>query len=241
MRVIPVIDLLGGQVVRAIGGRRHEYRPIESPLCRDAQPATVARAFVETFGFDTVYIADLDAITGREPDLVSYKAIADCGVELWIDAGVQDLNRAYERVIVGLESIDGPDEISQLVATIGADRCIFSLDLRDGRPLTSAWQSYTPEQIAKVAFDAGVRAFIVLDLAQVGGFGGAQTESLCRRLREMMPDVELYAGGGVRDVNDLLALASAGCDGAPVASALHDGRITVENLAAIKRVFSRDA
>jgi phosphoribosylformimino-5-aminoimidazole carboxamide ribotide isomerase len=241
MRVIPVIDLLGGQVVRAIGGRRHEYRPIESSLCRDAQPANIARTFVENFGFDTVYVADLDAITGREPDLTSYKSIADCGLRLWIDAGVQDLNRTYERVIIGLESIDDPDEIAPLVETIDADRCIFSLDLRDGRPLTSAWKNYRPDQIAKVAFDAGVRAFIVLDLAQVGGFGGAQTESLCRRLRDAMPHIELFAGGGVRDVNDLLALANAGCDGAIVASALHDGRITVEDLMTLERLFSRDA
>ena len=44
------------------------------------------------------------------------------------------------------------------------------------------------------------------------------------------PDVELVAGGGIRGVEDLLRLAEAGCDAVLVASALHDGRITIEDL-----------
>ena len=32
MEVIPVIDLLGGQVVRGVAGRRDEYRPIVSQI-----------------------------------------------------------------------------------------------------------------------------------------------------------------------------------------------------------------
>ena len=33
-RVIPVIDVLAGQAVRAVRGRRSEYRPLESVLIR---------------------------------------------------------------------------------------------------------------------------------------------------------------------------------------------------------------
>src|SRR5437660_464634 len=32
MRVLPVLDLLGGQVVRGVGGQRHQYRPVVSRL-----------------------------------------------------------------------------------------------------------------------------------------------------------------------------------------------------------------
>ena len=32
MRVLPFLDLKGGQVVRGIAGRRSEYVPIRSPL-----------------------------------------------------------------------------------------------------------------------------------------------------------------------------------------------------------------
>ena len=41
---------------------------------------------------------------------------------------------------------------------------------------------------------------------------------------------EVYAAGGVRDAADLRALAAAGIAGALVASSLHNGRITAEDL-----------
>ena len=43
MKILPVIDLMQGCVVRGIGGRREEYRPIESRLARDSRPVSVGR------------------------------------------------------------------------------------------------------------------------------------------------------------------------------------------------------
>jgi phosphoribosylformimino-5-aminoimidazole carboxamide ribotide isomerase len=59
---------------------------------------------------------------------------------------------------------------------------------------------------------------------------GVGTESLCRQLRALDAEIEIVAGGGVRGLGDLESLAAAGCDGALVASALHDGRLTAEML-----------
>jgi len=44
----------------------------------------------------------------------------------------------------------------------------------------------------------------------------------------------LLAGGGVRDPGDLRELAQLGCTGALVATALHDGRLTAEDVAAAR-------
>ena len=60
-RIIPVIDLKGGQVVRGVAGRRGEYRAVQSRMVQDARPKTVARAFATQFGFRQGYVADLDA------------------------------------------------------------------------------------------------------------------------------------------------------------------------------------
>ena len=126
MHVLPVVDLVGGQVVRGIAGRREEYRPIVSRLCADAQPASVARALVEQFGFAQAYVADLDAIAGHEPDWKTYEAIADCGLRLWVDAGLTGIERArtfvqpraervVARVIVGLESLGPRAALAELL------------------------------------------------------------------------------------------------------------------------------
>jgi phosphoribosylformimino-5-aminoimidazole carboxamide ribotide isomerase len=76
-----------------------------------------------------------------------------------------------------------------------------------------------------------VRRLIVLDLAQVGTGTGTGTEELCRRLGEMYPDVEIIAGGGVRDEKDLDRLAQCGVKAALVASALHDGKVPITSRA----------
>jgi phosphoribosylformimino-5-aminoimidazole carboxamide ribotide isomerase len=46
------------------------------------------------------------------------------------------------------------------------------------------------------------------------------------QLAAALPEVAIYAGGGVRDDEDLRALESAGATGALVATALHRGRLT---------------
>jgi hypothetical protein len=69
MRIIPVMDLMAGQVVRGIAGRRAEYRPLVSPLCGSSAPLEVARAF-RGLGFSEMYLADLDAIAGATPAIL---------------------------------------------------------------------------------------------------------------------------------------------------------------------------
>jgi phosphoribosylformimino-5-aminoimidazole carboxamide ribotide isomerase len=72
---------------------------------------------------------------------------------------------------------------------------------------------------------------IVLDLARVGTGAGVDL-ALMRRVRAAAPHAALFAGGGVRGPDDLSRLADAGCDGALVATALHDGRLGAREVAA---------
>src|SRR5262245_60888343 len=79
---------MGGEVVRGVAGRRSEYRPIESRIAASSKPTAIAHAFVERFGFKTVYVADLDAILGGMVDAPSLAAISEAGLHVWLDAGV---------------------------------------------------------------------------------------------------------------------------------------------------------
>jgi phosphoribosylformimino-5-aminoimidazole carboxamide ribotide isomerase len=71
-----------------------------------------------------------------------------------------------------------------------------------------------------------VREVLVIDLARVGSGTGPPLNAVSV-LSAALPGVAIYAGGGVRDDADLAALASAGATGALVATALHEGRISV--------------
>jgi phosphoribosylformimino-5-aminoimidazole carboxamide ribotide isomerase len=57
-----------------------------------------------------------------------------------------------------------------------------------------------------------------------------------QRVRETVPDVAIIAGGGVRRVADLVRLAESGCDGALVATALHDGSLSAADVTGLKAV-----
>jgi phosphoribosylformimino-5-aminoimidazole carboxamide ribotide isomerase len=241
MRVIPVIDLLNGVVVRGVAGRREAYRPIESQIAADSEPATIARAFADDFGFDTAYVADLEAIQHGCLSIDAWQQIAGAGLKLWLDAGVgksasaQRIARVLDqakmdaRLVVGLESVESADELAAIRAACSSRLPIFSLDLMAGQPLTriADWKNISPLELAHIAIAAGYRDLILLDLADVGTNAGTRTLELCRAIRAIGdPQMNLIAGGGVRSPADLRDLQSAGCDAALMASALHDKRLT---------------
>jgi phosphoribosylformimino-5-aminoimidazole carboxamide ribotide isomerase len=232
MRVVPVLDLMGGVVVRGIGGRRREYRPVVSRLTASPAPLDVARAFREHFGLTELYVADLDAVEGAPPALPTFAALQVTGFRLWVDAGVRDFGRArtlaeagVERVVVGLETA-GPGVLAETCGALG-ERVVFSLDLHGGAPLgdAAAWGGADAWGVAERAVALGAHRLLVLDLARVGGGAGVGTEALCARLAAAYPGVEVSGGGGVRGADDLRRLAACGARAALVASALHDGAL----------------
>jgi phosphoribosylformimino-5-aminoimidazole carboxamide ribotide isomerase len=250
VRVIPVIDLKDGVVVRGVAGRRAEYRPIESSLVVGSEPRQIAGAFVR-LGLRRAYVADLDAIGTpehrAEPNWDCYRAVMEAGLELWVDAGMRD-ERDVERlanyshgakridgVIVGLETLRDAAMLRRCFEIAGPERFVFSLDLRRGELLaqSDAWRGFSPLECGLAARDAGVTRMIVLDVSAVGIGDGVPTLGLCRTLRARSQVLEIVSGGGVRGIDDLRALAEAGCDGALVASALHDGRIGDADIARV--------
>lgn len=240
MRILPVIDLMRGQVVRGVAGRRESYQPIVSRLAPDAQPASIGRALFE-HGATDCYVADLDAIAGATPSWNTYRELIEIGLRLWIDAGCRNQAAAaalasfehagckLQRIIVGLESLESVDELVTMRQMIGVERLVFSLDLQHGKPITrpGVWPKLSAEVIAHRVIEAGVAGMIVLDLAAVGGYGGPATTVLCEQLRDAWPKLEIISGGGARDAEDVKQFAAAGCDYVLVASALHDGRVSL--------------
>lgn len=229
MRLIPVIDILNRVVVRGVAGQRDQYRPIQSPLTDSVDPLTMAMAIRAKFGFDELYVADLDAITRGQPDLVLYESLRNHGFRLWIDAGIASPSAAMqltdlgvEQVIVGLETCPSPAFLREILRAVPAGRLTFSLDLKNGSPLGNPIWGTSPLEIARTVIDAGITNLIVLDLAAVGVGKGVPTTDLCQQLRELLPPhAEVITGGGVRDVRDMDCLGYAGVDGVLIASALH--------------------
>jgi phosphoribosylformimino-5-aminoimidazole carboxamide ribotide isomerase len=225
--VIPVIDLKGGAVVRARAGARAHYAPIETPLAPTSRPRDIVAGFRALHPFRKIYIADLDAITGVGDHAAIVAELEDTfpDVEFWIDSGISTetqaanwLNRHRGALVIGSESLGDSATSPRLK---DESRRVLSLDFRgdvfqgpaDLASNTSLW----PDRI------------IVMTLAKVGTESGPDFQRL-GEVRKRASDRKIYAAGGVRNGDDLRALAKAGIAGALVATALHDGKITAQDI-----------
>ncbi|HXD88680.1 MAG TPA: HisA/HisF-related TIM barrel protein [Urbifossiella sp.] len=234
-RIIPVLDVMGGQAVRAVGGRREMYAPVKSRLTPSTEPLLVARALLAAAKVNELYVAEIDALMGHRPRLGWLKELADAGCRVMVDSGLKTAADAIAiaavgaSVVVGTETLGRFEELQALVHAWDADRVYLSIDLRNGRVLGSeaAWGiEPSVETIIEKAMAVGIKRFLVLELARVGTGVGPGTVELCTHVRQRFPDIELLAGGGVRNWQDVDALGAAGADGVLVASALHDGAIS---------------
>jgi HisA/HisF family protein len=239
MRVVPVIDLKGGTAVHAVRGERERYRAVRGVLGND--PLALARAFRDELGLDELYVADLDAIGGEGENSSSIEALAR-EARVMVDAGVSEpegaralLDLGAHRAVAGTETLTGPEALDRLLAELPEGAVVLSADMRDGRALSPHTELAGAPALEAVArlYRAGLREAIVLDLARVGSGAGPDV-GLIAELHAAFPGLELLAGGGVRDVEDLRALGDAGAAGALVATALHRGVIGRRELAEIR-------
>lgn len=234
MQLIGVVDLKAGRAVHARGGARERYLPVETIAGSriGGDPLALAHVYVERFGLTTIYVADLDAIAGERMNTEVLEGLAAIA-PLWVDAGIssaplaqQAMNHGAAAAVVGLETLTSFDALSATCAAIGGERVAFSLDLRAGSPLlASHLPQASPEALAARAVNAGAGRVMVIDLARVGARSGPDIDLLAR-VHATIPATPLFAGGGIRGPRDLVCLADAGCSGALVASALHDGALS---------------
>lgn len=224
-RIIPVIDVMNGRVVRAVGGRRELYEPIRSRLVASDEPLAVAETLLQTTGSNELYVADLDAIQGHRANLGWIGPLVGRGVAVMVDAGVKTADdavpvaRAGATVVAGTETLRDFDELAAMVKSWEPDRVVLSLDLKNGSVLGAGGE---PADAMDRGRTAGAIRFILLELARVGTGLGPGTTELVRTLRKNFADVELIAGGGIRGITDIDRLMEAGANAVLVASALHD-------------------
>ncbi len=246
MQVIPVLDLMIGQIVLAQGGNRDEYRPVHSRLTCSSQPLDVAQAIFNQTGCNWLYVADIDSFAGAAPNWNVYQQLLERGFGLWIDADwltndrhaqiTERLKHEKLKIIVSSETLSSVEQFSVFETLIKNDvSVIFSLD-KKGDAVISQTNSVTelpPAELAQLAYQHGVRDLIVLDLNEVGtghGFQAAgSSATLIQSLKQDLPDLRITSGGGVRGPEDVQQWIAIGCDHVLVASAIHSGAFTPDD------------
>jgi len=244
MIVIPAIDMKDGSCVRLYQGefdRQTEY---------SKDPADVARNF-ERMGLSHLHMVDLDGAQSGEQkhrELVR-KIASQTQFKIQLGGGIRDartvsawLAAGVTRCVVGSLAVTEPDIVKNWLSEFGTDKIVLALDVRLGEgdsPMlsTHGWTRPSATSLWQCVDDyvsVGLKNVLCTDISRDGAMSGPNI-GLYREFIERYPHIDLQASGGVRDVNDLAALRSAGAAAAITGRALLDGRITKEEISAFLR------
>lgn len=238
MHVLPAIDVRGGEVVRGGGGDRASYPVLESELCPTGEPLPFVFALRERFRCSSIYVADLDALTGQPIQSELLAGLTEMGFTSWVDAGIRNSADAIRlrsygcSVVVASETIGGPAEWEATLRAVDGRRLAFSLDLRDGLAVAPQWGESDPVRLMaevmrisrEVTADSPARLFVI-DLGRVGAGRGVGTEAILSHLARTYPEIAVFAGGGIRGPADIERLDRIGVAGVLVSTALHEGLV----------------
>ncbi|MHC1566514.1 MAG: HisA/HisF-related TIM barrel protein, partial [Candidatus Syntropharchaeia archaeon] len=221
--IIPVLDILGGKVVHAVGGERRKYLPIHkfSSIVRSSDPFEL----LEILDPREVYVADLDRLMGRGENLQiksiskRWKCMLDWGVR-----NEEDLKKAREIadiVIIGTETGS-----MNLIRNAGGGISV-SCDMLGGSILSSDESLRIPlPDLVKILNDFEIRDLILLDISRVGTKSGIDIDLIEEVVKTSVHPVLI--GGGIRGMEDIEILKKIGVDGVLVGTAIHDRSIPLE-------------
>lgn len=230
-RLVGVIDLLDGNAVHAIAGRRQHYRPV--PFCTGS--ASGLADHYRALGLTRLYVADLDAIGGSSVQWSNLVGLLQSGFDrVLIDIGWNGLASSSDRMrvaelaerfpssrwIVATESCHSLEAFAALGKTVSPQQVFLGLDFRAGEFVGDGGSMQQWLAAARRCQAGGV---VVLDVAAVGIAGGPMTLEICRNVAELAPELEMYSGGGVRDSRDVEKWLACGCRGVLAATALYPG------------------
>ncbi len=226
-RIIFVLDILNGNAVHAVRGERAKYRPVkDSMVCVSSAPVEIISAVMPK----ETYIADLDylqhlgdnfALIGQISEMT--ETMVDIGPENMYD--VKKCTRIANTVIIGTETASL--DLITAAARRFPGRISVSIDMKNGVVLTKDRKlEMKPGELVKKLNEYGIKDIIILELSKVGTSAGIDVGFLQEAAG--LSNHNILAGGGVRDMDDIHALEKIGISGALVATAVHNGKISVE-------------
>jgi len=239
MRIIPAIDLKGGQCVRLLQGREDAVTSYSN------DPADMAKRWVSE-GAELIHLVDLDgAFSGDQKNLESIKAIRNAvDVELELGGGIRDLERidllvalGINRIILGTIAIENPALFEQAAAKYPG-KVIVGIDAKDGNVAVKGWVEVTSTKAKELATDMarrGAAAIIYTDISRDGMMTGPNIPAM-KEMVEHVP-IPVIASGGVSRMEDIFNLGQIeNLWGVITGKALYEGTVKLsEAIAKVKR------
>ena len=229
MEIFPAIDLKQGCAVRLSKGE------MQSAKIYSKDPCELAKKF-EDLGAKWLHLVDLDGAFAGEA--VNFRAIErivkSTRLRVEVGGGIRDEARIKEylclgvdRFILGSAALKNRDFVKRMAKLY---RIVVGIDAKDGLVATEGWAELSrvkATDLARDYADAGVCAIICTDISRDGMLSGVNVE-FSRSIAKAC-GIDTIASGGVKDMNDIIALKNAGSiAGLIVGKAYYEGTLDLK-------------
>jgi phosphoribosylformimino-5-aminoimidazole carboxamide ribotide isomerase len=226
--IVPSVDVRAGKVA---------YR---GGVGADIDPRALAARYVAA-GAEELHLVDLDG--AERGEFVNFPLLSDIaktsGVPCRLAGGIAGVEQADAARSGGFDGVLFSSAVfgDQMLLRRCAltERAIIEIEARDGKlaprggpaELLLLARGMDVQLAAETAALRGARSLYVIDLSTDGRLGGPPLVLLEQLRRATGDDVSFHTGGGVRDLNDIRALAEWGAASVVVGRAFLEGAFTV--------------
>ena len=235
IEIIPAIDLIDGKCVRLM------YGDFERKTVYSEDPLEVAKRF-EASGIRRLHMVDLDGARSGAPVNLHIVERITTGTELVVDFGggiknEKSLNSVFDSgaamANIGSIAVEDPQLLFSWIEKYGGDRFLLGADQKSGRVAVNGWQTSTEVEVLDLlrSYAAnGITNAFVTDIDRDGAMTGPSIE-LYQQVISSIPEIDLFASGGVSSIADIDELHRIGCSGVIIGRAIYEGNIKLEDLA----------
>ena len=229
MKIFPAVDILDGQCVQLVQGRRETATAYGDPL-------RCASRWIDE-GADALHVVNLDGAFGnatKNAGLIR-DLIKKTGVEIELGGGIRSvkdgarwLSTGVSRIIISTLATREPESIRLLADEFGSDRIMAGVDAKGGQIAVEGWQKTKGDVLPWVerfeSLGAGSLLYTNVDVEglQQGVRFGPVNELISRT------KLPVVVAGGVSTPQDIAGLKEAGAYGAVLGSALYSKKITLQ-------------
>lgn len=227
MKIIPAIDIMGGQVVRLYKGD-----PQQKTVYFD-DPVAVAKQW-ESEGADMLHLVDLDATLSRGSNINHIKKIIDnVTIPVEVAGGLRSvssakiMNDTADKIVIGTMAFMNRQNLDELAADIGKDKIIISVDHKNGEIVSHGWQSGTGVPLLDAIRDfvsSGYKEFLLTDTSKDGTMEGPDLDFLSKACQ--ISD-NVIASGGISNLDDVYKVKEKNAAGVILGKALYEGKISI--------------
>jgi len=230
MRIFPAVDILGGQCVQLVQGKKESATAFGDPL-------SCATRWLDQ-GADALHVVNLDGAFGnsaKNAGLIT-DLVTITGVEIELGGGIRTIEDAARwletgvtRIIISTLATEKPESIQALAGEYGSGCVMAGVDAKGGQIAVHGWQKTAGDFLewAHRFEELGAGSLLYTNVDVEGLQGGVRFEPVRRLIGAV--HIPVVVAGGISARSDVTGLREAGAYGAVLGSALYSGKITLKD------------